>query len=186
MDSQEFPSPRTEALQRGRMPHSGALYFITLVTKDRAPWLATARTRDVFLAVLRAWHGERNGRVLAATVLPDHAHVLIELGARLSVGQVVAGWKSATRRGAGYAETFQPDFREHRLRDAEDPEDYGVYIFLNPYRSRLVKPNERWAGWWMPDSTSFQFTSALDANGCPPPAWVEWPDEKFAGLALGK
>jgi putative transposase len=165
---------------------AGGLYFVTLITPGREPWLATARTRDVFLAVVRAWNSEGNGHVLAATVMPDHVHVLIELGDRVTVGQVVAGWKSATRRGAGYAETFQNDFREHRLRVTEDAEDYGMYIFLHPYRAGLLKPPERWAGWWSPDPGSFRFTSGLDNNGCPPAEWVDWPDEKFAGLSHGE
>jgi putative transposase len=186
MEAQDHPIRKTDALRRGRISSAGELYFVTLVTKDRAPWLATARTRDVLLAVVRAWNSERNGRVLAATVMPDHVHVLIELGDRLTVGQAVAGWKSATRRGAGYAETFQRDFWEHRLRETEDPEDYGLYIFLNPYRARLLTPQERWAGWWLPDPRSFRFTSILDDNGCPPAEWVDWPNEKFAGLAHGE
>jgi REP element-mobilizing transposase RayT len=185
MEPQQLPVRRTDVLHRGRISGAGELYFITLVTKDREPWLALVRGRDVFLAVLRGWHGGRNGRVLAATVMPDHAHILIELGDRLTVGQVVAGWKSTTRKGAGYAETFQRDFWEHRLRSTEDLEDYGLYIFLNHFRARLLHSDEQWEGWWLPDPSLFRFPVALDPRGCPPKEWIDWPDTKFAGVAHG-
>jgi hypothetical protein len=32
----------------------------------------------------------------------------------------------------------------------------------------------------------FKFTAALDASGAPPREWIEWPDERFAGLAHGE
>src|SRR6186713_1907982 len=120
----------------------GARYFLTQVTPDRQPWLAAPRTRDVFLAVLRAWHSERHGRILAAMLMPDHVHVLIELGEGLPVDQIITSWKSTARRGAGYAETFQRDFQGHKLRESEQAEDYGLYMFLHPYRARLLKAEE--------------------------------------------
>ena len=184
MASPDLPHKSTNVPVHGRAAATGELYFITLATKDREPWLATSRTRDVFLAVLRAWHGERNGRILAANVMPDHAHVLVELSERLTVAQVVTGWKSATRRGAGYAETFQPDHQAHRLREAEDPEDYGLYMLLHPYRARLCAVGASWPGWWAPEPAGFKFTASLGEKVSPPQEWVDWPAARFAGLVL--
>jgi len=166
-------------------PPAGEVYFVTLTTAD-GPWLAVPRTRDVFLTVLRAWHAERNGRVLAAVALPDHAHVLVELGSLLTIGQVVAGWKAAVRRGAGYAETFDKNVREYRLEASESVEDYGLYMFLSPYRARLLLTVQVWDGWWAPEPTVFQFPAALNAMGGPPEEWVNWPASRFRGLAGGK
>ncbi|MEJ1973209.1 MAG: hypothetical protein WDM96_12335 [Lacunisphaera sp.] len=167
------------------IPPAAARYFITLVTKDHGPWLAVPRTRDAFLAVLRAWHEGRNGRILAVSALPDHVHILMELGSLLTAGQVVSGWKAAVRRATGYAETFHENFREHRLAEAEAVEDYGLYMFLAPYRARLLLAIQTWDGWWAPVADVFQFPASLNAMGGPPEEWVNWPAARFAGLAGG-
>lgn len=162
------------------------MYFLTLATPGRQPWLERPRTRDVFLSVLRAWHMERDGKVLAALVMPDHAHVLLESSRSLTPLQLVARWKAGMRRGAGYAETFEDSCRGHKLRLGEDPEDYALYMLLHPYRAKLAKSSEAWPGWWLPEPKIFRFAAILNAQGCPPPAWADWPAEKFAGLNHGE
>lgn len=161
------------------------VYFLTLATPGRQPWLERPRTRDVFLSVLKGWHMERNGRVLAAVVMPDHAHVLLEPGKTPPL-QLVARWKSAMRLGAGYAETFEDACRGHRLREGEKTENYALYMLLHPYRAGLAKPDEPWAGWWLPDPALFKFSSALSPAGCPPADWLDWPDSQFAHLHHGE
>lgn len=163
-----------------------ALHFLTLYTENYQPWLAVPRTRDVFLAVLRSWHEERNGRILAATIMPDHSHVLVELGNHLPVDQVISGWKASTRRAAGYPQTFRRDFRAYPVRDFAEAEQYALYIYLHPYRARLCYPTEKWPGNWLPDPSLFQFGTMLGPTGTPPVEWVEWPDERFARLAHGE
>lgn len=92
------------------------------------------------LAVLRAWDSEADGSVLAATIMPDHAHVIFEAGEGLSVGRCVSRWKSQARKAVAYAGKWQRDFYEHRVRADESLEDYGLYLVLNPYRASV------WAG----------------------------------------
>jgi REP element-mobilizing transposase RayT len=115
-------------------------YFATFVTHERKPWLlpAVAGMTCPSLDALRAWHGEGDGAVLAATIMPDHVHVLFHLGTRLTVGQCMGRWKSVARKIAGYEGGWQRDFWEHRLRADESAEDYALYIFLNPYRAGLL------------------------------------------------
>lgn len=166
----------------GQAPAAVRACFLTLTTPGRQPWLERPRTRDVFLAVLRAWHMERDGRVLAATVLPDRAHVLLEPGETADVTQLPTRWKAGMRRAAGYAETFERNCHGHRLRGGEKPEGYALYCFLQPYRSGLIGPDAIWPGWWLPDAAIFQFPAALGPEGLPPAEWIQWPEEKFAGL----
>ena len=182
MEAEELPPQRSDVVP----PPAGTVYFVTLATAERQPWLAVPRTRDVFMSVLRAWQAERNGRILAVTVMPDHAHVLVELGRLLTIGQVVSGWKAAVRRGAGYAQTFQDNAREYRLEASEAVEDYGLYMFLAPYRAHLLTIVQGWDGWWAPEPGLFQFTASLNTFGGPPEEWVNWPAARFAGLAGGK
>lgn len=186
MESQEQPTRPVDAQSGGQNAHAAGLYFLTLRTTDDGPWLGAPRTRDVFLAVLRAWNGERSGRILAVTVMPDHAHILLELGGSLTIRQVVERWKSTIRKGAGYAETLQEEYGEHRLRGDETVEDYALFSFLHPYRSKLCPADQTWPGWWSPVPASFQFTASLNDKGCPPPEWIAWPAKRFAGLTHGE
>jgi hypothetical protein len=136
----------------------------------------------VFLAVLRSWHEEKQGSILAAIAMPDHAQVLMQTGNAGAVEQTIALWKSAIRRGAGYAETFRSDNRVHLLRHGELEEEYALFAYLKPYRARLITPEERWPGWWLPNAGRYQFTQSLNPSGGPPQAWMEWPAQRFAGL----
>ena len=162
------------------------MYFVTFVTERRRPWLAPPEGCAAVLGPLRRWHAEPSGTVLIAGVMPDHAHVLFELAAGFTVGQAVARWKSETRKSLGYAHAFQRDFWEHRVRETEAIEDYGLYIFLNPYRAGLIRADQPWAGSWTPQPRLFGFTESLTAAGGPPQEWIDWPAERFAGLAHGE
>lgn len=163
-----------------------SIYFLTLQTQDHQPWLALPRTREVLLSVLRAWHAQRHGRLLVATIMPDHVHVLVELDESQSVAQLVSGWKSALRMGAGYAETFQEKFLTRRLDDPAETEEYALYSFLRPYRAKHCEPAAAWPGNWLPVPEAFRFVAELDAAGCPPADWIAWPAERFAQVSLGE
>jgi len=64
-------------------------------------------------------------------------------------------------------------------------EDYGLYMFLTPYRARLLLSVQVWDGWWAPEPGLFQFPAGLNATGGPPEEWVNWPAARFAKLAGG-
>lgn len=176
----------TERLHVGRVSAAGSIYFVTFVAAGRVPWLGKPAGIAAMLRTLDSWHGEGDGAVLAATVMPDHVHVLFKLGQRLDVGRCVSRWKTAGRRQAGYAGTWQRDFWERRLRKDESWEDYGLYLFLNAYRAGLLSQRETWPGWWLPDPRKFKFIEMLGPRSEPPREWIEWPEERFAGLAIGE
>lgn len=180
-----FPVRQTHRLHQARTSAPGARYFVTLVTKHRRPWLADSGAGQTALATSQAWHHETRGQMLAATVMPDHIQALFELGHELTVGQVIACWKSGIRRKLAYAESFHRDFWEHQLLESDDWEDYALCILLNPYRAGLVEPIRSWPGWWTPAPGRFRFTAALDLNRVPPGGWIDWPDERFSRLAHG-
>jgi REP element-mobilizing transposase RayT len=151
----------TEKLHVGRVSAVGAVYFVTFVTEGRSPWLASPKAGTAVLDALRAWHDEGDGAVLAATVMPDHVHVLFRLGSRLDVGRCVSRWKSVARGLAGYAGAWQRDFWEHRVREQRREEEYALYIYLNPYRGGLVARTVFWPGWWASEPGRFRFFSKL-------------------------
>ena len=180
------PVRKTERLHFGRVSMPGAKYFVTLVTKERRPWLVEKRSIEFLIQTWSRTHSEGAIRLLAATVMPDHAHAFFELCASLPVGQVIARWKADMRRKLDHAEGFQRDFWEHRLRENEDPEQYALYTFLNPYRAGLISADRSWPGWWAPEPRLFRFSELLDTTGSPPREWMGWPDTVFENLAVGE
>lgn len=160
-----LPRCRTDDLHHGRESMPGARYFVTYVTRHREPWLVPDKARQAAVAALFDWHLEGDGELLAASVMPDHVHVLFRLGERLDVGRCVSRWKAQSRRDAGFGGEWQRDFWEHRLRPGDDPEEYGLYVYLNPYRAGLAGRDQSWPGWVCPHTKAFRFVSALSANG---------------------
>jgi REP element-mobilizing transposase RayT len=156
-----------------------------MVARDRRPvFLDSALLATV--EVFRKWHEERDGTILAVTVMPDHVHVLFGLGMRLTVGQCVGRWKSEVRRVSDHRAKAQRDFFEHRLRASELADDYGLYIFLNPYRAGLISVEEVWPGWWAPEPRLFWFWQHVNGDGTPPKEWLWLHDEQFEGIVVGE
>ena len=184
--AEKYPVRRTGELHKGRVSIPGARYFVTFVTHHRKPWLGQHPCADSVIAVLRAWHDEHDGAILAATVMPDHVHVLFELGQKLTAGRCVGRWKSDVRRAISFSHDWLRDFYEHRLLPDEPAEDHSLYIFLNPYRARLVSAGKPWPWWWAPAPRRFRFSEMLDVDGGPPREWLDWPDERFTKLAIGE
>ncbi len=182
----KYPKRRTDELHKGRVSVPGARYFVTFVTEDRVPCLREQSVVQAVLTTLISWHEEHDGVILCATVMPDHVHVLFELGHRLTAGQCVGRWKSEIRRAQRYAFTWQRDFFEHRLLPKESSEDYGLYVFLNPYRAGLGDPDAVWPFGLTPDPLRFRFLSLRNPNGSPPREWLGWTEDRFAHLSIGE
>lgn len=138
------------------------------------------------LQILQQWHHEGDGFILSAVVMPDHVHVLFELGIKLTVGRCVSRWKSALLRTSAFHGAWQRDFWDHQVRASKSVEAFALYIFLNTYRSGLIQPGERWDGWWAPDPSRFEFTGKLDPKGGPPREWIEASLERLLGLQVGE
>ncbi len=189
------PPPRirkTRNLHLGRISRPGTRYFVTLVTHNRTPWLipvgaSLAKPAESpahpLLQVLHMGHDAGDWQIHLATCMPDHLHVLLTLGSRLSIGQTVARWKFQTRQAVGTSHKWQRDFWEHRLIPGEDHEDYGLYTFLNPYRANLIPTTVPWPWTWIPDPLRFHFTTRLLSNGTPPFEWTgQQTQERFRRL----
>jgi REP element-mobilizing transposase RayT len=164
---------KTARLRWGRVSIPAARYFISVCTQHRAPVLThrdhAARSMDALLAL----HAASDVELLAATIMPDHAHLLFALGARLTIGQVMAKFKTLARDGGHVTWHWQQDGFEHQLRTGESEEDYGFYVFMNPYRAQLLSTAQIWPWWVCPEPSQFLFLQQLNADGTPPPEWLD-------------
>ena len=113
--------------------------------------------------------------------MPDHIHLLIELGSPLTVSQVVGKLKSAIVRAHSEV-TWQENFFEHQLRPDDLIENYAVYIFMNPYGAGICDLEKTWPGWIGPRKMHWGFEDNLRAGGLPQPEWLEQANKFGATL----
>lgn len=133
-------------------------------------------TRDTtapeLIASLQRLQADQDATLLAATIMPDHAHLLFTLGDRISLGRTIAKFKTLARASGRAPWRWQDDSFEHRLRTQESPEDYAFYIFMNPYEAELIPFESQWPWWLCPDLARFRFLAGLNQDGTPPREWL--------------
>ena len=83
--------------------------------------------------------------------MPDHIHVLIQLG-DTPLHQVINRWKSRSGRllnsTIGRKGRFwQKGYHDHALRKEEDIKETARYIIANPLRARLSKKYGEYPYW---------------------------------------
>jgi REP element-mobilizing transposase RayT len=165
-------------MHAGRLSRPEARYFLTVCTLERKPGLAGS---EIAAALHSAWadmQANDDIQILCRTIMPDHVHILAELGHRLTIGQVIGKWKTLTRMALqkqGLA--WQRDFFERRLRPDDEQESFGRYIFLNPYTAKLVSLDQVWPYWRLDSPEAFAFPSMLREGLYPHPEWLAKNDE---------
>ena len=172
-------------MQLRRRSLADSRYFLTFCTAHRLPGLTDARVAARLIAFVKESDATGDTLTFAFTTMPDHVHWTLQLGERLALGQVVAKFKSLTRPFlAARTLGWQRNYYDHELRPDDSVEDYALYVFLNPYRAKLLPADQSWAGWWSGAPVSLRFIAQLNANGSPPPEWIVQPVPD--GLAVGE
>ena len=94
------------------------------------------------------FHDGKAYRLLAWVVMPNHLHILAEMGKPL--GEVLKNWKSYTGSEANkmlgkVGETFwQADYFDRYIRDQEHYRKVVRYIENNPVKAGLVREPSQW------------------------------------------
>jgi putative transposase len=183
MNLSPYKTRCTENLRSGRISDPGARYFLTWCTSRRAALLAMPAVQETAIRAITSIDSSNDGAVLAASIMPDHIHILLELGERLTVSQLVGKTKSAVSRA--HRETkWQENFFEHRLRPNDLSEPFAFYVFMNPYCARICSLEQIWRGWIRSRTVRWEFEDKLHADGLPQPEWTE--QAEIFGAALPK
>ncbi|MFO7571334.1 MAG: transposase [Gaiellaceae bacterium] len=135
---------------------SERLYLVTVCTLDRRFLLGHIADESVCLSrygeIVRAQIAglpERTGVVVGVyVVMPNHVHVLLDLGAGtrarqaspLRLGTVVGGFKAGSSRDARRS-LWQRGYHDHIVRDERDLERVREYIAANPITWALDPEN---------------------------------------------
>ena len=179
-----FKSRHTDDLLKGRTSIPGAVYFLTWVTHRRSPFFADNLNRNLTRKHLAAIDESGDGSIMSGNVMPDHIHLLLELGSRLPLSAVVAKTKAAITRACRDVK-WQLNYFDHQLRATEHAEDYAFYIFMNPYCAEICPLNQTWAGWVPSRTVRWRFEEKLRSGSLPQPEWLEQASRFGANLPDG-
>jgi REP element-mobilizing transposase RayT len=113
-----------------------------------ACWLREDRIASIVEQALLYFDGERY-RIIAWCIMPNHAHVIIEIWADHPLAGIAHSWKSYTAHEANkslhISGTFW--FREYHdryVRDEGHLENAVEYVENNPVKAGLVRTKEEW------------------------------------------
>lgn len=160
------------ALRRGRYSESNADYFLTFCSDQRQrglekPILLTALVQEmVKMQSASIWF------LRCFVIMPDHVHLLVQLGDVLPLGKCIARFKSKTSpslRSEGMK--WQSGYFDRHLRPQEDRRPYFLYVYLNPYRAGLLATEAQWPGFGCGQEDCEWFMTCL-REGLPEPEWL--------------
>ena len=144
MIHQRHTPPRLRTIFQNYSP---PLYFVTLCTQDRVPWLACPSAHESFLKCARIASQTSRAAVGRYVLMPDHAHLFVRLALEERLGNWVSGLKRAFTfavKEAALDAKWQAGFFDHVLRHAESYGEKWEYVRQNPVRKGLVSKPEDW------------------------------------------
>ena len=144
-------APRGSFLRKGRASVAGQIYLVTSVTKDRRKWFLDFDLGCLASRILNSPQLWPDANLLAWVLMPDHMHLLVELGDREPLELVIQRVKSLVskelRLALGPAQIWQAGFHDHALRDSEDIIAVARYVIANPIRAGLANGVGEYSFW---------------------------------------
>lgn len=135
---------RSHALRIGRQSTAGQRYLITTLCHRREARFAHWPVASLVAAVIdekRLW---RDSCVLSWMLMPDHLHVLLEMGETESLPVLMRRVKCVTAGVANAVDQltgrlWMPGYHDHALRCEESIAAAARYMIVNPVRAGLVR-----------------------------------------------
>jgi len=146
-----FKLRRGHTLRSGRASIEGQAYLLTTVTESRRRWfddfwLGCVASRTVVQP--RLW---QDAHLLAWVLMPDHLHLLVQLGRGACLSRVAQRVKSVTAlevgRISGPGGIWQHGYHDRAIRAEESLRDVGRYVVFNPVRAGLVESVNEYPFW---------------------------------------
>ncbi len=149
-----YPKPRASNLRKGRHSQPGCYYFLTASVAGRRRIFTNKDRAIVVLDAIRWLHATDRFIVDAAVIMPDHLHLVGQLG-ESTLAKVMHTLKSYSANCltlAGVeAPVWQKGYHDHGLRDDEDYRVRVQYVVQNPLRAGLVQRLEDFPYLILPD-----------------------------------
>lgn len=134
------------------LPHwtlNGSVYFFTF--RLAAGELSLAE-RQIVLDHVKAGHG-RFYNLAAATVMPDHVHLILRPNDEFTPSQIMKGIKGTSARLLNQhrnttGSIWQDESWDRIIRNAEEYSEKLEYMYENPIKTGLVPPDATYNAWY--------------------------------------
>jgi REP element-mobilizing transposase RayT len=138
-------------IKRRRLPHwtvDGSIYFVTF-RLGTTP--LSSGERALILDHIRSGH-PRFYHLLAATVMPDHVHILLRPSEGISLSRIMKGLKGASARKLNHARSTRgrvwlDESWDRIVRDQKELLEKINYMLDNPYKLGLTDDPWTYEGW---------------------------------------
>jgi REP element-mobilizing transposase RayT len=155
--------PHAGDLRKGRHSQLGCFYFLTTTVAGRRRLFTKQDRAIIVLDAIRWLHAANRFIVDAAVVMPDHLHLVGQLGERsrqdaaptlANVMHTLKSYSANCLAKTGVATpVWQEGYHDHGLRDDEDYRVRVRYVIQNPLRAGLVQrvedfPHVVLPEWW--------------------------------------
>jgi REP element-mobilizing transposase RayT len=130
-------------LRKGRTSRPQQIYLLTTVCAERQCWFDDTRIAGATMNVLQEKRLWRDSIPLCWVLMPDHFHLLLQLGDDESLPAFMNRLKSITSRTAralrdDSTAVWMAGYHDHALRSEEHVHDAVRYILENPMRAGLA------------------------------------------------
>ncbi len=164
--------PRSNALRKGRHSEPNARYFVTFNTESPSLSLATAEYFEALKGLILEMVATKQVSEISYTVMPDHIHTLFRLGKTLKLSQVVGKLKQQSRKSSRLNPlNWQNGYHDHKIREDSELQPTLHYLYLNPYRAKLLDNNFTWPYTHI-DPDAWKWLQPLLDKECPYPEWL--------------
>ena len=125
-------------------------YFVTICCRPKGlNQLCWREKCPSIVQSLENYHGRRRWFCSIALWMPDHMHMIIQVGPREKFPALVGDFKRYLTKTVGII--WHRGFFDHRIRRHESLEEKWRYIENNPMRAGLVESIEDWPYRWEPE-----------------------------------
>lgn len=120
-----------------------SIVFLTVCTKNRAPWLACDEAHRLLADI---WRKADTWLVGNYVLMPDHLHLFAApRDLAFTIERWITFWKSHfTKRHTHTEWIWQTHAFHHRLREGENYSEKWLYVQENPARAGLVAEAGKW------------------------------------------
>jgi alanyl-tRNA synthetase/REP element-mobilizing transposase RayT len=166
-----LPAARGATYSKRNLPHfekPWAIYAVAFHTvQDRK---LSPLTSDIVFDCILHWRQKRY-RLVAACVMPDHVHLILQPGVKdsdaegrpvfWSLGEILHSIKSFSANEINKAENrtgplWQEERYDRHIRSDRDLEEKFHYLCRNPWTEGLVNPDQPWPWLWTEDIEAAQ------------------------------
>lgn len=135
--------PRKELL-KGRYSKAQHVYHVTFCTDKKKQWFNNLYCGRILVQQIKKVHEQGSVTSLAWVIMPDHVHLLFQLGDEISLSTVIKNVKAKSsleinkqlqRKGR----LWQRGFYDHALRAEDGVRQVARYIVANPLRAGIVE-----------------------------------------------